>query len=224
VFSIIVWVVTFYAHFLLIGLAGRSMQIPLEDISTESAYTLDAIRLRSNDVSALEASHTPTDQLLKRWSDIFQSVDQVTDILSDRFAVRMLLALFLFIVTTTNIISSIWQTREQKLSEYQTALMLALYVPDAFMILLSVGTVCYPYTQCTQDIGPKLVAMAMRIEDNLEASAATIQKCQLLANAFLLASINLVCGHFEFVPSVTNTVAGILTALFLLVLGYSPAA
>jgi hypothetical protein len=220
VFSIIVRVVTWYAHFLLIGLAARSLQMRLEAISTESGNTLDAAQLRDNGVSALEASHTPTDELLVRWSDTYTFIWQDIGLLSERFSVRMVLAVFLFLVDATNLISSIWESRVNKFSEYQTALVLALYVPNASMILLSVAPLSFLYTMCTQDIGPKLVALAMRIEDNGQASPGTIQKCQLLANAFLLAPIELICGHFEFTPSVANTVAGVLIALLLLVLGY----
>jgi hypothetical protein len=224
VFSIVVRVVTVYAHFLLIALAARSIQIRLEDISTELGNTLDAIQPRINGVSALELTHTPTiDQQLMRWSDAYTSVSQDIGTLSERFSVRMVLAVFLFFVATTNIISSVWEDRGEKLSEYQTILVLALYVPNAAMILLSISPMSFPYTMCTQDIGQKLVALAMRIEEVGQTPAAK-KFCPLLANAFLLAPVELICGNFELAPSVSNAIAGVLIALFLLVLGYkSPA-
>ena len=59
----------------------------------------------------------------------------------------------------------------------------------------------------------------------LTSTGHTTRMCQMLSNAFLLAPIEMHVGNLEILPTVANTVGGLLIGLFLVVLGYNtPAA
>jgi len=87
------------------------------------------------------------------------------------------------------------------------------------MLMMAVSSTCFPVTMCTQMVGPNLVLMAVRVEA-VDTEFAAIRTCQVLANAFLLAPIEMYVGNFYLDQSVSNAVAGALIGLFLVVMGY----
>jgi len=217
VFSILVHVITVYCHLLLTTLAMRGILARLEEIDDELGTQLDTVEQRNSYSSARPDYRT----MLVRWSESYYRLGEDMGLLSKRFGTRMILVIFLYLLQTGNLISSVWQSTGTQWTTIQTGLILfGVYVPNAAMLVMAVSSACYPVTICTQRIGPNLVVLAVR--DHAVADGRTThQISQVLANAFLLAPIEMLVGNFEVLPNVANTVTGVLVALFLLVLGYN---
>eukprot|EP00522_Entomoneis_paludosa_P011186 CAMPEP_0172443878 /NCGR_PEP_ID=MMETSP1065-20121228/4065_1 /TAXON_ID=265537 /ORGANISM="Amphiprora paludosa, Strain CCMP125" /LENGTH=361 /DNA_ID=CAMNT_0013194259 /DNA_START=261 /DNA_END=1346 /DNA_ORIENTATION=- len=151
---------------------------------------------------------------VQEWTQRYWVIRNDVHNFSKAFGVVMLTGMFLFLCESTSLVGMLWEDLGSKLGFHGTAALLLAYVPNAVMISAGFHNMAYLVMACSHRIGPNLVVLANRCQDQDSS-----RRYQVLASAFLHAPVKISIGIFEVGPEYASTITLFFIGLFLVVFG-----
>jgi len=145
--------------------------------------------------------------------------------LSDRFGLRMVIGLTMFIVEVTNTILKVWEAVGSDLTKGQTCLLLLTFASSAAVLIMTTFQIAYTSTICCEIIGPKLATLSLRtnnyfVTNNNQNNLYDVKaELNVLAQTFMQAPVHLRIGNFHVTAESANALSAWFFGLLLVVFG-----